>query len=151
MGIFKISLWVAVVAVLLSLASCDPISSVEYSIINKTSDTVSVTFYKEIMTSPYQGYDIEENDSVTIHYQNDSSKVATLAPDQRLSVHREWNGLYREELIVPIWKYIKSINTGDLELPAESWNKETAWYLKTEGGKRFQGESRYYSLLLWTK
>ena len=149
MRIFNISFWLAVVATVMSLTSCDPLSSVEYNIRNMTSDTVSVTFYKEIMSSSYRGYDIEENDSVTTHYGSDSSVVAILAPDQFLTVHREWNGLYREEQVVHAWKYIKSIAIGGNELAPESWNNESAWRHKTKGGGKFaKDESHYYELWL---
>lgn len=145
-------LWLTVMVVVMSLTSCDPMSSVEYKIYNKTTDTVTVAMYQEILSSSYGGYDIVENDSVTTHYGiEDSISVAILAPDQILVVHDEWDGLYREEQVIPYWKYIQSIKTGDSELPPNSWNNEPAWHLKTEGGKRFQGESRYYSLVLRNK
>ena len=145
---FNIPLWLAAVAVVMSLASCDPLSSVEYNIHNITSDTVSVTFHKEIMHSLYQGYDIVENDSVTTHYENDSITVAVLAPNQYLTISREWHGLYREEWVVHAWKYIQSITIGDTETQPESWNNESAWRLKTKGGGYGEGESRYYDLWL---
>ena len=149
MRIFNISVCMAVVAMVMSLVSCDPLSSVDYKLYNKTNDTVTVTMYKEILSSAYGGYDIEENDSVVNHYgEDDSVSVAILAPDQVLSVHREWSGLYREEWVVPVWKYISSIEAGDLEIAPEQWDQESLWHLKTDGGKRFQGESRHYSLIL---
>lgn len=142
-------MWLVAIVVGLSLVSCDPLSSVEYKIYNKTADTVTVDMYKEILASSYKGYDIEENDSVTTHYgEEDSVSVAVLAPDMVLRVHEEWSGLYREERVIPLWKYIKSITVGETELPASSWNNESAWHLKTEGGKRFEGESRYYDIVL---
>ena len=149
MRIFNIYVCMAVVAIVMSLVSCDPLSSVDYKLYNKTNDTVTVTMYKEILSSAYGGYDIEENDSVVNHYgQDDSVSVAILAPDQVLSVHREWSGLYREEWVVPVWKYISSIKAGDTEVAPEQWDQESLWHLKTDGGKRFQGESRHYSLIL---
>ena len=145
--IYSVLLWLAVVGFM--LASCDPMSSVEYKIYNKTTDTVAVDMHKEILSSVYHGYDIQENDSVTTHYgEEDSVYVAVLAPDMVLTVHNEWSGLYREERVIPLWKYIKSITVGENELPASSWDNEAAWHLKTEGGKRFEGESRYYSIIL---
>ena len=114
-----------------------------------TSDTVEVTFFKELMTSPYQGYDIEENDSVTTHYSADSCNVAILAPDQHLRIHREWHGLYREELMVHGWRYISSIKVGDVEAAATTWNNESAWHHRTKGGGNFaKEESHYYDLFL---
>jgi len=149
MRIFNISVCMAVVAMVMSLVSCDPLSSVDYKLYNKTNDTVTVTMYKEILSSAYGGYDIEENDSVVNHYgEDDSISVAILAPDQVLSVHREWSGLYREEWVVPLWKYITAIEAGDLEIAPEQWNNESQWHLKTDGVKRFQGESRHYSFIL---
>lgn len=149
MRIFNISVCMAVVAMVMSLVSCDPLSSVDYKLYNKTNDTVTVTMYKEILSSAYGGYDIEENDSVVNHYgEDDSISVAILAPDQVLSVHREWSGLYREEWVVPLWKYITAIEAGGLEIAPEQWNNELQWHLKTDGVKRFQGESRHYSLIL---
>ena len=149
MRIFNIYVCMAVVAMVMSLVSCDPLSSVDYKLYNKTNDTVTVTMYKEILSSAYGGYDIEENDSVVNHYgQDDSVSVAILAPDQVLSVHREWSGLYREEWVVPVWKYISSIKAGDTEVAPEQWDQESLWHLKTDGGKRFQGESRHYSFIL---
>ena len=73
-------------AVMVSLASCDPVSSVEFKIYNKTTDTVTIVMYKEIMTSPYEGYTIIENDSVSTDYEADSCNVAVLAPEQVLQV-----------------------------------------------------------------
>ena len=149
MKIFNISIWLAVVALVMSLVSCEPFSSVEYNIHNITSDTVSVTFYREIMSSSYRGYDIEENDSVTTHYGNDSSVIAILAPNQHLKVHKEWDGLYREEQIVHVWKYIKAISIGDNELALESWDNEAAWHHRTKGGGKFaKDESHYFDLWL---
>ncbi len=149
MRIFNIYVCMAVVAMVMSLVSCDPLSSVDYKLYNKTNDTVTVTMYKEILSSAYGGYDIEENDSVVNHYgEGDTISVAILAPDQVLSVHREWSGLYREEWVVPVWKYISSIKAGDTEVAPEQWNQESLWHLKTDGGKRFQGESRHYSFIL---
>ena len=142
----NILLWLSALIVVVSLASCDPLSSVEYNIHNITSDTVTITFYKEIMTSPYQGYTIERNDSVTIHYEQDSSRIAILAPNQHLRVQREWHGLYREEQIVPAWKYIESIKTGETELAPEQWNDEREWHSRTKGGGFAEGESRYFDL-----
>jgi len=137
---------------IVTLVSCDPVSSVDYKVYNKTSDTVSITMYKDILTSSYGGFDIVESDSVTTHYgEADSIRVATLAPDQVLWVHKQWDGLYREDQIMDFWRYIRSIKKGDNELPADSWNNEQAWHLNTEGGKRFQGESRYYILTLRDK
>ena len=143
MRIFNISVCMAVVAMVISLVSCDPLSSVDYKLYNKTNDTVTVTMYKEILSSAYGGYDIEENDSVVNHYGEDDSVSVAI-----LSVHREWSGLYREEWVVPVWKYISSIKAGDTEVAPEQWNQESLWHLKTDGGKRFQGESRHYSLIL---
>lgn len=149
MRIFNITVCLVFVAVVMSLVSCDPLSSVDYKLYNKTNDTVTVTMYKEILSSTYGGYDIEENDSVVTHYgDGDTISVAILAPDQVLSVHREWSGLYREEWVVPLWKYITTIEVGNLEVASEQWNNEPQWHLKTDGGKRFQGESRHYSLIL---
>ena len=104
MKTIHIPIWLIIIAFLSTLAACDTMSSVEYNIHNMTSDTVSVTFYKELMSSPYQGYEIEENDSVTTRYDNDSVTVARVAPNQHLKIHREWHGLYREEFVVHAWK-----------------------------------------------
>ena len=146
------SVWLIAIFTILALTSCDPVSSVEFKIYNKTSDTVTVDMYKEILSSSYGGYSIVESDSVTTHYgEEDSVSVAVLAPDQILWTHKEWHGLYREEQIANLWQYIKSIKVGDKELPSESWKKEPAWHLRTEGGKRFEGESRYYTLTLRNK
>lgn len=143
------ALWTALVAVIVSLTSCDPLSSVEYKINNLTGDTVEVTLYNEIMASPYQGFAIMEKDSVLDYYHEaDSSIVAVLAPDQCLRVQYSWDGLYREERIVPLWRYVMAIAVGDSVLDPAAWNTESAWHLKTEGGGRFEGESRYYDLLL---
>ena len=145
--IYSVLLWLAVVSFM--LASCDPLSSVEYKIYNKTADTVTVDMYKEILASSYKGYDIEENDSVTTHYGvEDSISVALLAPEMVLTVHNEWSGRYWEERVIPLWRYIKSITVGETQLPASAWDNESVWHLKTEGGKRFQGESRYYDIVL---
>ena len=144
----NITLLTALLAVVLSLASCDPMSSVEYKIYNKTTDTVTVSMHKEIMTSSYKGYTIIENDSVSTAYEADSCNVAVLAPEQVLVVDNEWSGLYREEQVVPFWKYIISITKGETEVRPELWNNEAAWHLKTEGGGRFQDESRYYDIVL---
>ena len=140
-----------IVTLIMSLTSCDPLSSVDYTIYNKTSDTVTITMYKEIMVSSYHGYDIQENDSVTTHYEGDSVNVAVLLPDMVLSVRHEWTGLYREEQVVPFWKYIKSIKIGDEEPASELWDNESGWKMKTKGGGRYQGESRYYDLILRDK
>jgi len=148
----NISLWLIVLTLIVSLASCDPLSSVEYKIYNLTEDTVSVSFYKEIMASSYGGYAIEENDSVTTYYTaQDSIYVATLAPKQSLVAKYEWNGLYREEYIVPAWRYMKSITKGGAELDSLSWGTESAWTVKTSGGGFGEGESRYYQLLIRDK
>ena len=144
----NITLWIALLAVVMSLVSCDPMSSVEYKIYNKTTDTVTVTMYKEIMTSSYKGYTIIENDSVSTDYEADSCTVAVLAPEQILVVDNEWSGLYREELLIPFWRYIISITKGDTEIRPDLWNNEAAWHLKTEGGGRFEDESRYYDIVL---
>ena len=144
----NISLWIALLAVVMSLVSCDPMSSVEYKIYNKTTDTVTVAMYKEIMTSSYKGYTIIENDSVSTDYEADSCTVAVLAPEQILVVDNEWSGLYREELLIPFWRYIISITKGDTEIRPDLWNNEAAWHLKTEGGGRFEDESRYYDIVL---
>ena len=146
MKIIHIPLWLSALIVVLSLASCDSLSSVEYNIHNISSDTVTIAFYKEIMTSPYHGYTIEENDSVTIHYEHDSARVAILAPNQHLKVQREWHGLYREEQIVPAWKYIESIKTGETELDPKQWTDEREWHTRTKGGGFAEGESRFFDL-----
>ena len=143
----NITLWTALLAVVLSLASCDPMASVEYNIHNLTADSVLVTFHKEIMTSPYHGYDILDYDTVAIHFEDDSSNVAILAPNQHLKVHREWHGLYREEQIVHAWKYISSIKAGDTELAPSVWDHEQAWNHRTTGGGNFaKEESHFYDL-----
>lgn len=133
----------------LSLTSCDPMSSVDYKIYNMTGDTVTVDMYDEILESSYQGFSIEENDSVTTYYgPEDSITVAILGPDQVLWVHDDWHGLYREEWIVPVWTYIRSIEIADQELEARLWKSESAWHLKSEGGGFGEGESRYYSFFI---
>ena len=150
MRIFNIPLGLATLAVVLSLVSCDTFSSVEYNIHNITSDTVTISFHKELMASSYHGYDIQENDSVTTHYGNDSNTVAVLAPNQHLRIYREWDGLYREERVVHAWEYIKSIKRGEAEVDPATWNNESAWHFRVEGGGNFsKEESRYYDL--WFK
>ncbi len=145
----NIAPWLTVIGVLLMLVSCDPVSSVDYKIHNMTGDTVVVTMYKEILTSAYLGYEIEENDSLTTHYGvEDSTHVAVLEPRQTMAVHNDWKGLYREERVIPIWKYIKSITMGHVEMGADKWNDESAWHLKTQGGGFGEGESRYYDLYI---
>lgn len=147
MRIFNMALGLAAVAFVLSLTSCDPLASSEYNIHNITGDTVTITFHKEIMSSAYQGFDIQENDSVTTHYENDSLTVAYLAPNQHLKIHREWHGLYREELIVHAWVYIKEIKRGENEVDAATWDNEAAWHHRTKGGGNFDKEtSHYYDL-----
>ena len=153
MRYLKMPLWLPVLALLtMAMSSCDPLSSVEYKIYNLTEDTVAVSFYKEIMTSPYQGYSVEENDSVTTDYNtsqgNDTILVATLAPKRTLTLSYEWWGLYREERIVPAWKYIKAMVMGDKEADPSAWNDESRWTMKSKGGGFGEGESRYYQLLL---
>lgn len=144
---FNILMWMAVVAVVLLLTACDPMSSVEYNVHNMTRDTVTISFYKEIMSSPYQGFEIEENDSVITRYDNDSVTVAMLAPDQHLKIHREWHGLYREEQVVHAWKYIKSIRLGKNEVDSTEWDNEAVWHHRTKGGGNFaKDESHYYDL-----
>jgi len=132
----------------MSLASCDPLSSVEYTIRNMTTDTVTITFYKEIMISSFKGYTVQENDSVAVYHEADSDLVATIPPNQLLWAEYEWSGLYREEWIVPMWDYVKSIAIGGTELSPELWKDESKWKLKTEGGGFGEGESRYYTLWL---
>ena len=145
-------LWLAALAVIVSFTSCDPMASVEYRIYNKTTDTVTVDMYREILVSSYQGFDIIENDSVTKHYgSEDTIHVAVLAPEQVLIVGNEWHGLYREEQVIPFWKYITSITEGKTLLPNEKWDNEAAWHLRTEGGGRFEDESRYYSIVFRDK
>ena len=146
-----IALLFSILAAVVSLTSCDPLSSVEYNIHNISKDTVTVTFHKEIMTSSYQGFEIEENDSVTTHHGGDSaSAVAVLAPNQHLKVHKEWHGLYREEQVVHVWKYISSIKQGDAEVASSMWDNESAWHHRTKGGGNFaKDESHYYDL--WFK
>ncbi len=143
------SLWIAVLAIVVSLTSCDPMSSVDYKVHNMTGDTVTVAMYMEILSSDYQGFTIEQQDSLVGRYgQDDSVNVAILAPNQALAVHYDWSGLYREDFIVPLWQYISSIRVGCSVRPRDSWDNEPAWHLKVTGGKRFQGESRYYDLYL---
>ena len=148
MRLINISLWLAALVAVMSFTSCDPLSSVEYKITNITGDTVTVTFHKEIMSSSYQGYKLELSDSVTTRCTSDSAIVAILAPARCLTIGREWNGLYREELVVPAWRYIESIRIGEDELDSLAWSNESAWRLKTTGGGFGEGESRYYDLLL---
>ena len=142
-------LWILAMSLVALLGSCDPSSSLTCRIYNKTSDTVTVSMYKEILASHFKGFTIVENDSVSTRYGDaDSISVAVLAPDQVLMVEDVWSGPYREEQVIPLWKYIKSIAVGNRELPAAAWNDEAAWHLKTEGGGRFEGESRYYDLVV---
>lgn len=149
--ISAVSVALVLASIVLMLVSCDPVSSVDYKIYNKTSDTVTVVMHQEILSSAYGGYAIEQGDSVTHYSEADSISVAVLAPDHVLIVHDEWDGLYREEQMVPYWKYIRAIMVGDHELPASSWDNEQAWHLNTDGGKRFEGESRHYILTLRDK
>ena len=137
-------------AVVLALVSCDPMSSVEYKIYNMSTDTVAVSFYREVMSSSYQGYEITDlNDSVVSSlHAADSATVAIVEPNRCLKAHYEWGGLYREELIVPLWKYIISVTMGGVELAPESWNNASSWKVKTQGGGFGEGESRYYELWL---
>ena len=74
--------------------------------------------------------------------------MATIPPNQLLWAEYEWSGLYREEWIVPMWDYVKSITIGGTELSPELWKDESKWKLKTEGGGFGEGESRYYTLWL---
>jgi len=141
----------AILAMVLTLTSCDPLSSVEYKIHNMSTDTVTISFYKEIMTSAYHGYTVQENDSTITHYESDSNRVAVLAPGQVLEAHNQWSGLYREEQVIQLWKYIKEITIGDTPLEAQSWNDESRWRLRKTGGGFAQGESRYYNLVIRDK
>ena len=146
------SMWLSLFAVITALVSCNTVSSVDYTVLNLTEDTVTVSMYKEILTSDYQGYVIEEGDSVIVRYgENDSITVAVLKPKQALQVHNDWDGLYREERIVPLWKYIKTITVGDTERAADTWDNESTWYLKKSGGGRFEDESRHYFLYIRNK
>ena len=139
--------WLAFLAACAALASCDTFSSVDYNIHNISSDTVTVAFYKEIMTSPYHGYTIEQYDSVSIHFDADSDTIAILAPNQHMNIHREWHGLFREERVVHAWRYISSLRLGQDEASPDFWNNEAAWRFRSKGGGRFEkGESRYYDL-----
>ena len=138
--------WLTAFTVMVSFSACDTMSSVDYNIHNITADTVTVTFYRDLMTSPYQGYDIVENDSVTTH--QDSITVAVLAPNQYLIVQRQWSGLYREELVVPAWNYIASITVGDTALDRAQWTTESLWHVRTNGGRFVKDESRHYDLWL---
>lgn len=141
--------WLTAICILISLVACDTFTSVEYKIYNKTTDTVTVDMYEELLTSPYEGFTIQQNDSVKVHYGvDDSIRVAVLAPDMVLLVQQEWSGLYREELMVHYWQYIKSITIGDTELPSSQWDNESAWRMKTDGGRFSKNESRHYELLL---
>ena len=143
------TLWLMAAGLAALLCSCDPMASVEYKIYNKTADTVTVVMHKELLSSDYQGFDIQENDSVTTHYgKEDSISVAVLAPEMVLTVNNRWSGLYHEEQVIPLWKYITAIKVGTDELPAASWDNESAWHLKKEGGGRFEDEFRYYDLVL---
>ena len=146
----NISIWMAVAGIIMLLASCDTMSSLEYNIHNNASDTVTVTFYKEIMISAYAGFDVHESDGVTTHYDgSDSIYTAILAPNQQLTIHREWHGLYREELLVHAWRYISSIKIGDAEVDPSVWDNEAAWHHRTKGGGNFsKEESHYYDLWL---
>ena len=102
------------------------------------------------MKNREESFDIEENDSVTTHHGEDSVTVAKLAPNQHLKIHREWDGLYREELIVHGWQYISSIKIGETKVDSTMWNNEAAWHHRTKGGGRFaKEESHYYDL--WFK
>ena len=144
---FNIPRWLSLILALVLFTACDTMSSVEYNIHNMTSDTVSVTFYKELMSSPYKGYEIVENDSVTTRYDNDSVTVARLAPNQHLKIHREWHGLYREDFVVHAWKYISSIRVGENEADSTTWDNEAAWHHRKKGGGNFsKEESHYYDL-----
>ena len=149
----NISIWMAVAGVIMLLTSCDTMTSLEYNIHNTTSDTVTVTFHKEIMSSAYAGYDVHESDSVTTHYDgSDSIYTAILAPSQQLTIHREWDGLYREEQIVHAWRYISSIKIGEVEAEPSMWDNESAWHHRTKGGGKFsKEESHYYDLWLRDK
>lgn len=141
--------WLLVVCLLAMLTSCDPMSSVEYRVRNMTADTVTVDMYKEIMTSDYRGYYIEQGDSVVQRFvPEDSIYLATVPPGQCLVVNDDWSGLYREEWIVPLWKYVKSIHVGNNQLDSLWWSNEQSWHLKTEGGGFGEGESRYYDLII---
>lgn len=146
----NLSIWMAIAGIIMLLASCDTISYSEYNIRNMTSDTVTVSFYQEIMSSPYQGYDVHRGDSVTTHFDgSDSTYVAILAPNHYLTIHREWQGLYREEQVVHAWRYISSISIGDVELEQSMWNNESLWHHRTKGGGKFaKEESHYYDLWL---
>lgn len=147
-AIVRIFYILAITALMAALVACDPLSSVEYNVHNISGDTVEVTFYREIMTSPYQGYSVIENDSVTTRYQSDSAVVAVLAPNQWLTVQHEWHGLYREEYIVPAWRYIHSITQGHDTVPQAHWADESLWHVRTTGVHFGKGESRYYDLWL---
>ncbi len=141
--------WLLALCLLTILASCDPMSSVEYRVRNMTADTVTVDMYKEIMTSAYRGYFIEQGDSVVQRVNpEDSIYLATVSPGQCLVVNDDWSGLYREEWIVPLWKYVKSIAVGDTKLDSLWWSNEQSWHLKKQGGGFGEGESRYYDLIL---
>lgn len=148
MKAIHITILLAALAAIMTLTSCDPLSSVDYKIHNATEDTVTVTMYEEIFASSYQGYTIE-GDTANIRYSTDDSiRVAVLGPQQTLSFHDDWKGLYWEERITPAWRFIKSIKIGDNEIDRQQWSDEAAWHLRTEGGGRFEGESRYYDLWL---
>jgi len=139
--------WLAMMAVVISLTACETSSSVEYNIHNVTTDTVIVTFFKSMMSSPYQGYDIIENDSVTTHYQADSCNIARVGPNQHLTIHKQWSGLYREDELIHAWRYIQSIHKGDVEVPAQQWDNQSAWHHRSQGGGNFEkNESHYYDL-----
>ena len=74
----------AVVAIVMSLASCDPMSSVEYKVYNKTADTVTVTMYKEILTSAYKGYTIRKTTA--------SSRITRTTASVLPSWRPNWSG-----------------------------------------------------------
>lgn len=120
------------------IASCDPISSVEYRIYNFNSEIVTIELKKRIE------YDIYHEDSVKKHYASDDN-IVELEHYDFLELYYEWMN-NRAKSHTPLWEDISSIHIGDSIIPHTYWNNVENWEVRSRS--EIHGESIKYYLYL---
>ena len=128
-----------IIIALIVLVSCDPMSSVEYRIINLSHKNTVIEFKEGFY------YNVHHEDSTNFYYSTDN-RTAVLKHNEFISIYYEWINPTVESH-TPLWMELQDIQMEDSIVPREYWNNPKSWQKSGDKGI-MGGEEIKYNLFL---